>query len=299
MGLTQHAHGVDTIRRWSTSASRAGCRAARIAASCRSAATPACRAAPRSAACRPSTPRRPRAGRRSGASRAATPRLDRAEMVDAAAAATSTSSGSSAATSSRRCPTTARTARALRAAAPAHPPGHRAVVDDARRQRRRRADPARRRRATSRRAAAPRPRPSGASSSRPRSPGRRIGSARPEWEVFGEAMARAFPDRADQVRFASAAAIRDEIARAVPLYAGIETLTAKGDQVQWGGPHALRRRPLRHARRQGAFRGGRRRASGARRGRGVRARGRSAACSASPPGAASSSTRWSSARSIR
>ena len=35
---------------------------------------------------------------------------------------------------------------------------------------------------------------------------------------------------------------------------GIETLNAKGDQVQWGGPHAVRRRPLRDARRQGALR---------------------------------------------
>jgi predicted molibdopterin-dependent oxidoreductase YjgC len=32
-----------------------------------------------------------------------------------------------------------------------------------------------------------------------------------------------------------AAAIRREIARAIPLYAGIETLSRKGDQVQWGG----------------------------------------------------------------
>jgi molybdopterin-dependent oxidoreductase alpha subunit len=69
----------------------------------------------------------------------------------------------------------------------------------------------------------------------PEIPGRRIGSAQPEWRVFGEAMARAFPDRAAQIRFESAQAIRDEIARAVPLYKGIETLGRKGDQVQWGG----------------------------------------------------------------
>ena len=69
----------------------------------------------------------------------------------------------------------------------------------------------------------------------PEIPGRRIGSARPEWWAFGEAMARAFPDRAGAIRFESAQRIRDEIARAVPLYAGIETLGAKGDQVQWGG----------------------------------------------------------------
>lgn len=65
--------------------------------------------------------------------------------------------------------------------------------------------------------------------------GRRVGSARPEWQVFGEAMARAFPERAHQIRFDSAASIRREIARAIPLYRGIETLAAKGDQIQWGG----------------------------------------------------------------
>ena len=69
----------------------------------------------------------------------------------------------------------------------------------------------------------------------PEIPGRRIGSARPEWQVFGDAMARAFPARASEIRFESAAAIRAEIARAVPLYAGIEALRAKGDQIQWGG----------------------------------------------------------------
>jgi predicted molibdopterin-dependent oxidoreductase YjgC len=65
--------------------------------------------------------------------------------------------------------------------------------------------------------------------------GRRIGSAKPEWEVFGEVAARVRPDRAAAVRFRSSQEIRDEIARAVPLYAGIERLSGKGDQVQWGG----------------------------------------------------------------
>jgi predicted molibdopterin-dependent oxidoreductase YjgC len=69
----------------------------------------------------------------------------------------------------------------------------------------------------------------------PEIPGRRIGSARPEWQVFGEVMARVRPERGDQIRFASAAAIREEISRAVPLYSGIEQLRSKGDQRQWGG----------------------------------------------------------------
>jgi molybdopterin-dependent oxidoreductase alpha subunit len=70
----------------------------------------------------------------------------------------------------------------------------------------------------------------------PEIPGRRIGSARPEWWAFAEALARAFPNRANFIRFDNAAAIREELARAVPLYRGIEALGAKGDQIQWGGP---------------------------------------------------------------
>jgi molybdopterin-dependent oxidoreductase alpha subunit len=69
----------------------------------------------------------------------------------------------------------------------------------------------------------------------PEIPGRRIGSARPEWQVFGDVMARVRPADARRIRFESAAAIRAEISRAVPLYRGIEGLNAKGDQVQWGG----------------------------------------------------------------
>ena len=69
----------------------------------------------------------------------------------------------------------------------------------------------------------------------PEIPGRRIGSAKPEWWVFREVMKRAYPKSAHGVGLGDAAAIREEIARAVPLYGGIEALKAKGDQVQWGG----------------------------------------------------------------
>ena len=52
---------------------------------------------------------------------------------------------------------------------------------------------------------------------------------------FGEASARVRPNRANYIRFDTADQIRAEIARAVPLYRGIERLKRKGDQVQWGG----------------------------------------------------------------
>jgi predicted molibdopterin-dependent oxidoreductase YjgC len=53
--------------------------------------------------------------------------------------------------------------------------------------------------------------------------------------VFREVMARLDVTRRHLVGLGDAAAIRQEIARTTPLYAGIETFTAKGDQVQWGG----------------------------------------------------------------
>jgi molybdopterin-dependent oxidoreductase alpha subunit len=69
----------------------------------------------------------------------------------------------------------------------------------------------------------------------PEIPGRRVGEAQPEWEVLAAVVRQARPDRAAALDFADAAAVRAEIARAVPLYAGIDTLSRKGDVVQWGG----------------------------------------------------------------
>src|SRR5437763_3098779 len=66
--------------------------------------------------------------------------------------------------------------------------------------------------------------------------GRRIGSAKPEWEVFGEVAARIRPELADKIRFTCSQQIRDEIGKAIPLYAGIERISREGDNFQWGGP---------------------------------------------------------------
>jgi molybdopterin-dependent oxidoreductase alpha subunit len=70
----------------------------------------------------------------------------------------------------------------------------------------------------------------------PEIPGRRIGSSKPEWEVFSEVAAGLLPELADKVRFTSSQAIRDEIGKTVPLYAGIEGVSKEGDNFQWGGP---------------------------------------------------------------
>jgi molybdopterin-dependent oxidoreductase alpha subunit len=69
----------------------------------------------------------------------------------------------------------------------------------------------------------------------PEIPGRRIGEAKAEWEIPMMIAERAFPDRAARIHFDDAQAIREELARAVPAYDGIQHLQKTGDQVQWGG----------------------------------------------------------------
>lgn len=69
----------------------------------------------------------------------------------------------------------------------------------------------------------------------PEIPGRRIGEARAEWQVLVELLRRVDPALGARAGFADAAAIRAEIGRVVPEYAGIEGLAKKGDQIQVGG----------------------------------------------------------------
>ncbi len=69
----------------------------------------------------------------------------------------------------------------------------------------------------------------------PEIPGPRIAEARPEWQVFGELAARLRPELRDKLQFASTAAIREEIARVIPFYDGIQHLHKKGDSFQYGG----------------------------------------------------------------
>ncbi len=72
-------------------------------------------------------------------------------------------------------------------------------------------------------------------------PARRLGECRPEWEVLCEVIARVRPEPAGVLDFADTAAIRAEIARAEPRYAGIENLKRKGDEFQWGGQRLFER----------------------------------------------------------
>jgi len=65
--------------------------------------------------------------------------------------------------------------------------------------------------------------------------GPRPGEVRSEWEIFVELARRVAPERAEQCTFASGQEIRDEIARVVPVYSGVELLRTTGDAIQWGG----------------------------------------------------------------
>ena len=69
----------------------------------------------------------------------------------------------------------------------------------------------------------------------PEVPGPRVGEARCEWQIFQEVAARVHPEKRDKIIFADAQAIRNEMSKAVPTYAGIENLRKQGDQMQYGG----------------------------------------------------------------
>jgi len=66
--------------------------------------------------------------------------------------------------------------------------------------------------------------------------GHDIEEAKEEWWIPAAIARAAFPERAASLGLEDAASIRDEIARVIPSYAGIEKLQKQGDQFQWGGP---------------------------------------------------------------
>ncbi|MGH8020376.1 MAG: FdhF/YdeP family oxidoreductase [Opitutaceae bacterium] len=66
---------------------------------------------------------------------------------------------------------------------------------------------------------------------------REVGEARAEWRILLEVAKAAKPESAHKLGFDDGWAMREEIARVVPFYAGIEKLRQSGDQFQYGGPH--------------------------------------------------------------
>jgi len=71
----------------------------------------------------------------------------------------------------------------------------------------------------------------------PHVPGHDVGRARSEWEMLLDLARAVKPDALERLAFPDAAAVRADIERAVPFYRGIAALSKKGDQFQWGGPH--------------------------------------------------------------
>ncbi len=62
-----------------------------------------------------------------------------------------------------------------------------------------------------------------------------VGEAKAEWQIYLELAAAVDPAGAASLGCGDAQAIREEIARVVPLYDGIQHLARTGDQLQWGG----------------------------------------------------------------
>ena len=66
---------------------------------------------------------------------------------------------------------------------------------------------------------------------------RQVGEARAEWKILRDVALAAKPDLANVFGCATGQAMREEIARVVPFYDGIQNLRTTGDAFQYGGPH--------------------------------------------------------------
>ena len=66
---------------------------------------------------------------------------------------------------------------------------------------------------------------------------RQVGEAKAEWKILRELAARVHPERAQLLGCENGSSMREEIARVVPFYDGIQHLRKTGDNIQYGGPH--------------------------------------------------------------
>lgn len=66
---------------------------------------------------------------------------------------------------------------------------------------------------------------------------RQVGEARAEWKILLDLAAAVYPERAAALGCQTGAKMREEIARVVPFYGGIQHLKNTGDAIQYGGPH--------------------------------------------------------------
>ncbi len=66
---------------------------------------------------------------------------------------------------------------------------------------------------------------------------REVGEARAEWKILRDLAAAAWPERAHLLGGGDGWALREEIARVVPFYDGVQNLRKSGDAFQYGGRH--------------------------------------------------------------
>lgn len=66
---------------------------------------------------------------------------------------------------------------------------------------------------------------------------RQVGEAKAEWKILREIAVRVHPEKSDLFGCETGQAIREEIARVVPFYDGVQNLKETGDAIQYGGAH--------------------------------------------------------------
>jgi molybdopterin-dependent oxidoreductase alpha subunit len=66
---------------------------------------------------------------------------------------------------------------------------------------------------------------------------RQVGETRAEWKILRELAAAVYPERALQLGCETGWKMREEIAKIVPFYEGVQHLKKIGDSFQYGGPH--------------------------------------------------------------
>lgn len=66
---------------------------------------------------------------------------------------------------------------------------------------------------------------------------RQVGEARAEWKILRDLAVRVYPERAAAFGCETGWQMREEIARVVPMYDGIQHLRQTGNAFQYGGPH--------------------------------------------------------------
>jgi molybdopterin-dependent oxidoreductase alpha subunit len=69
---------------------------------------------------------------------------------------------------------------------------------------------------------------------------RQVGEARAEWKILRDLAAKVYPERAHLLGCETGWAMREEIAKVVPFYEGVQNLRNTGDDVQYGGSHLCR-----------------------------------------------------------